>query len=292
MKNKYLIAAAAAIVIAAAGVVWWQMTPRQPAQPAAQPEAAQQPSTPVSQPSPAGQPAAVNAPEAPAAALLTSVILRNDPKLGDYLADNNGRTLYYFAKDADGKSACVGRCLEIWPSFHLTSATVGAGVDMEDFAVITGTDGNPQTTYYGWPLYYYSGDAAAGDVKGEGFNDLWYVAKPDYSVLLANKDNANYLVDQAGRALYRSSKDEPNASNCTGVCAETWPPFFAVKLVAPSFIDLARFGQFARPDKTAQNSFDRAPLYYYARDAARGDTLGQGVNNAWSTIDPLAAPPR
>ncbi len=32
-----------------------------------------------------------------------------------------------------------------------------------------------QTTYNGWPLYYFAEDAAAGDVNGQGVGDKWYV---------------------------------------------------------------------------------------------------------------------
>ena len=28
----------------------------------------------------------------------------------------------------------------------------------------------------GKPLYFYSGDAKPGDVKGQGFNNVWYIA--------------------------------------------------------------------------------------------------------------------
>ena len=32
-----------------------------------------------------------------------------------------------------------------------------------------------QIAFYGQPLYYFAADAAAGDVKGQGLNDKWYV---------------------------------------------------------------------------------------------------------------------
>ena len=30
-------------------------------------------------------------------------------------------------------------------------------------------------TYNGWPLYYFSGDAAPGDTNGQALNDVWWV---------------------------------------------------------------------------------------------------------------------
>ena len=36
-------------------------------------------------------------------------------------------------------------------------------------------EGGTQVTYGGWPLYYFSGDSAPGDVNGQGQGDVWYV---------------------------------------------------------------------------------------------------------------------
>ena len=43
---------------------------------------------------------------------------------------------------------------------------------------ITRADGKKQTTYKGLPLYYFSKDVKPGDTTGQGFKDLWSVAKP------------------------------------------------------------------------------------------------------------------
>ena len=40
-------------------------------------------------------------------------------------------------------------------------------------------DGTTQVTYNGWPLYYFVGDAAAGDVAGQNVNEIWFVLAPD-----------------------------------------------------------------------------------------------------------------
>jgi predicted lipoprotein with Yx(FWY)xxD motif len=47
-----------------------------------------------------------------------------------------------------------------------------------DFGAITREDGKRQTTYKGWPLYYYAGDKAPGDVLGQGLGNVWFVANP------------------------------------------------------------------------------------------------------------------
>ena len=39
-------------------------------------------------------------------------------------------------------------------------------------------DGKKQTTFRGYPLYYWAGDKAPGDTKGQGVNNVWYVIDP------------------------------------------------------------------------------------------------------------------
>ena len=43
-----------------------------------------------------------------------------------------------------------------------------------------------QVAYDGRPVYYFVGDAAAGDVNGQGLNGVWYVAAADGSVPAAS----------------------------------------------------------------------------------------------------------
>jgi predicted lipoprotein with Yx(FWY)xxD motif len=97
--------------------------------------------------------------------------------VGSFLVDGKGMTLYVFKKDAPGKSNCAGECLAKWPAFTGAGAT-GAGVSAKDFASITRAEGGKQTTYKGAPLYTFAGDKAAGDTKGQGLKDVWYVAAP------------------------------------------------------------------------------------------------------------------
>lgn len=90
---------------------------------------------------------------------------------GGVLVGEKGMTLYVFDKDAEGKSMCNGKCAENWPP--LVAADGASG----DFSVITRDDGKKQTAYKGKPLYYWSKDQKPGDKTGDGFNNLWHVAK-------------------------------------------------------------------------------------------------------------------
>ena len=98
--------------------------------------------------------------------------------VGKILVDSRGRTLYLFERDSGTKSACVGACATEWPPLRATGKpTVGSGANVSMVATSARSDGNPQVTYNGHPLYLFSGDQKAGDTNGQGvnaFGGLWY----------------------------------------------------------------------------------------------------------------------
>jgi predicted lipoprotein with Yx(FWY)xxD motif len=98
--------------------------------------------------------------------------------IGSYLTDTKGMALYWFKKDTVGKSACAGPCLEKWPLYFREAVKSPEGVKAEDFGTITREDGQKQTTFRGFPLYYWVNDKAAGDTLGQGVNSVWYVIDP------------------------------------------------------------------------------------------------------------------
>ena len=98
--------------------------------------------------------------------------------VGKFLTDAKGITLYIFKKDSPGKSACAGPCVEKWPLYFREKVAAPDGVMAGDFGTITREDGKRQTTYKGWPLYYFAGDKAPGDVLGQGMGNVWFVANP------------------------------------------------------------------------------------------------------------------
>ena len=99
---------------------------------------------------------------------------------GAYLTGEDGRTLYVFGNDSANASTCDGDCATAWPPFILADDdTLKAGDGVKGkLAAFTRTDGAMQVAYDGSPLYYYSADTAAGDTKGQGFGDVWFIAKP------------------------------------------------------------------------------------------------------------------
>jgi predicted lipoprotein with Yx(FWY)xxD motif len=101
-------------------------------------------------------------------------------EVGNYLADSEGMTLYYFKKDEEGVSNCKGECLQKWPAFYTEDLTIPDGFDKSDFGTITREDtSEKQVTYKGYSLYYFFKDKAKGDVKGQGAKDVWYIVNSE-----------------------------------------------------------------------------------------------------------------
>jgi predicted lipoprotein with Yx(FWY)xxD motif len=108
----------------------------------------------------------------------TGTVYLRTTKLGPVLVSSSGRTLYLFAKDRNGRSACSGSCATFWPPLisHGT-ATAGSGIKASLLGTVKRTDGSMQVTYNRHPLYRFKLDTAAGQTKGEGnlaFGAKWY----------------------------------------------------------------------------------------------------------------------
>jgi predicted lipoprotein with Yx(FWY)xxD motif len=116
--------------------------------------------------------------------------------LGKILVNSRGRTLYLFQKDSGTTSACSGACAVNWPPLRATGKpTLGSGADSSLVGTTTRSDGRPQVTYNGHPLYLFSGDAQAGDTNGEGanaFGGLWYAVSPAGNQVVAAAPSTGY----------------------------------------------------------------------------------------------------
>ncbi|HET8736986.1 MAG TPA: hypothetical protein VFM69_10330 [Pricia sp.] len=243
---------------------------------------------------------------------VNAVRLRNDGTFGNMLTDSEGMSLYFFSPDAKGDSNCTGGCLNTWPVFYEADLSLDEGLEADDFGSITRSDGEMQTTYKGWPLYYYASDNAEGDVSGDGVNSVWFVAKPDYSVMMAraqlvgrNRDGVEtnltddyepgdgdtfYMTDAFGNTLYAFINDTNGVNNFTNEDFSNnsvWPIFEVELQTVPSVLDAADFGSidvFGRQQLT----YKGWPLYYFGQDGARGDNYGVGFPAAgvWPIVNP------
>jgi predicted lipoprotein with Yx(FWY)xxD motif len=103
-------------------------------------------------------------------------------KLGRILVDGHGRTLYLFAKDRAGQSACSTSCAVYWPPLVAAGKPrAGAGVIASLLGTTRRTDGRLQITYRHHPLYTYVSDVSKGQTNGQGLDvsgGKWWVVSP------------------------------------------------------------------------------------------------------------------
>jgi predicted lipoprotein with Yx(FWY)xxD motif len=103
----------------------------------------------------------------------SATIRTHTSSLGKILVDSNGRTLYLFAKDKRGKSACSGACAAYWPPLLTRGKPIArAGAKPSLLGTTRRSDGSTQVTYAGHPLYRFALDTKAGQTNGEGLNDF------------------------------------------------------------------------------------------------------------------------
>jgi predicted lipoprotein with Yx(FWY)xxD motif len=236
--------------------------------------------------------------ETPAVVIPPKDLTLATTSLGSVLTDNNGKALYFFSNDIAGGSQCTGGCLTNWPVYFKASPTIGLGLAATDFGTITRSDGTQQSTYKNWPIYYFAGDQAIGDLKGENVGQVWFAAKPSYSLFVGNtqlvgNDGKNYLgdytegvgktkylMDSTGRTLYAFKPDKKNANTYTKADFSndaTWPIVQMTDLTnlptgyaAADFTIIDVFGK-------KQLSYKGHPLYYFGPDA-KGKGVTKGVS--------------
>jgi predicted lipoprotein with Yx(FWY)xxD motif len=106
-----------------------------------------------------------------------------NPKIGTYLADGAGRTLYVFDNDTSRppKSNCNGDCAKAWPPLLIKSPgkIFPKGVNPKIIGYVERADGHCQVTVNGHPVYYFIADAKAGDINGQGVNGKWFAVAPN-----------------------------------------------------------------------------------------------------------------
>ena len=238
-----------------------------------------------------------------------NVNLAQNAKFGAVLTDSTGRTLYFFTRDAKkDTSFCNGTCATTWPIFYREKISPAAGLKASDFGTITRADGKKQSTYKGWPLHIYSGDAELGDSNGEGIGTFWYVAKPDYKVMIMDgnlkgldgitytskyvpgTERVKYLVDAYGRTLYTFTRDsllKNKFTNSTFSNNGIWPIYNDTLTKFPSGISDTLF-KLTTVFGRQQLTFKGWPLYQYSQDSVRGHTKGitVGAVGRWPVASP------
>ena len=129
--------------------------------------------------------AAASATPTSAASGTTLTLKTAKGKAGIWLTNSAGRALYLYTKDKGTTSECYGACAKAWPPLTTTGKVTISGkfTVPKDLGVTTRTDGTKQVTYGGHPLYYFAGDSAAGQTKGQGLEGVWFLIGPVANVM-------------------------------------------------------------------------------------------------------------
>jgi predicted lipoprotein with Yx(FWY)xxD motif len=204
-------------------------------------------------------------------------------------------------KDGIVKASCTATCLDTW--LPLTAPEVANVIG--EFAPIARADGVRQWTWHGKPLYLYSGDAAPGDVNGEGETHSkgkkWHAVAlvkyfmPEGVAITTTPRHGAMLVTSSGMTLYARDANkfsgggashadrsvargtpatgrQIGVKGCDAACAQTWTPFKAGPHDQPSgYWSIA-----TRDDGVRQWAYMGYPLYTYTQDtpgAARGHDI-------------------
>jgi len=109
-----------------------------------------------------------------------SIIMNSNFKMNyaiwkEILLDDKGMTLYVFKNDTKNVSNCSGECEVKWPVYYNESL-----ID-NGFSSIKRADWKMQTTYNGYPLYYFFKDIKAGDINGQKVKNVWFVVDKEVS---------------------------------------------------------------------------------------------------------------
>jgi predicted lipoprotein with Yx(FWY)xxD motif len=217
-------------------------------------------------------------------------ITLGESALGPVLVGPDGFTLYMFSVDALDASNCYEACVERWTPLIVgnpDTISLGEGIPGE-IGTFERTTGTNQVTYNGMALYYWFLDVAPGDTRGQGVGNVWWVVPPA-TVYIENDDALGAtLVGPTGMTLYMFTNDAAGVSNCADQCAVNWPPLTVESADAVvAGVNLpGTLATIERADGTLQVTYNDMPLYYWKDDAARGDTLGEGVGDVWYTIAP------
>jgi predicted lipoprotein with Yx(FWY)xxD motif len=260
----------------------------------------------------------VAATPAPPAAGGSVAVKAGSSAYGQILVDSSGNTLYAFTNDTDAKPTCIDACAEAWPPVIVDASwTVAPGLDAGVFSTVAHPAGGEQLTAGAYPLYRFSGDARPGDVNGQGSGGVWFVVGDDATIIedaavtggedldlyptdttdaaggeaassivtLVETDLGSIFAGPDGRTVYGFTKDADGTPTCVDGCAEAWPP-----VIVDASLDLSglpegvEFSIVERADGTSQLKAGKWPLYYFAGDAAAGETNGQGSGGSWFVV--------
>ncbi len=157
------------------------------------------------------------------------VKMKKGEQYGQYLTDSQGRALYMFSADKQGKGGteaeinCATDCLKAWPP-HYSAETpkAGEGVDEAKLGRVE-HEGRQIVTYNGWPLYYFAKDQGSDKPTGqdiESYGGEWYLVTPDgmkvHEAKAGGADKSAAASDSPQKSATKDGQNEAAASPQNG----------------------------------------------------------------------------
>ncbi|MBP2707525.1 hypothetical protein JOL79_27450 [Microbispora sp. RL4-1S] len=147
------------------------------------------------------------------------------------------------------------------------------------------TESAPETT----PSEYASGMVTPG-ATGAPTSPVQQAPTGPARIDAANTSLGSVLTGVDGRTVYLFTADKNGQSACNAACAAAWPPVLTMGAPqAGAGVKGALLGTLKRQDGGTQVTYNRHPLYYFAKDQKAGDVTGQGVKDfggEWFAVTP------
>jgi predicted lipoprotein with Yx(FWY)xxD motif len=107
-------------------------------------------------------------------------------------------------------------------------------------------------------------------------------------LMVAPSKAGQIVVDAKGMSVYYFTKDtkDSGTSACAGACLNNWPPVTTTADTPAVDGVTGTVGTVTWPDGKKQLTINGMPVYYFAKDQAPGDILGQGVGGVWYLVAP------
>lgn len=96
------------------------------------------------------------------------------------------------------------------------------------------------------------------------------------------------VVGEKDLTVYYYTKDvkDSGVSACVGGCLTAWPPVVTTSATPTVEGVTGKVGTITTPDGKMQVTINGMPIYYYAKDKAAGEVVGQGVGSVWYVVAP------
>jgi len=105
---------------------------------------------------------------------------------------------------------------------------------------------------------------------------------------VAQSSAGEIVVGDKGLSVYAWTKDTKDAgtSACTAACLTTGPPVTSTTATPTVSGVTGKIGTIPTADGKMQVTINGMPVYYYSKDQAAGDIMGQGVGGLWYLVSP------